>query len=197
MTPNSIQIQTRWCGRLLRHLSADAVSSSRCTVPPTVSFVYHLLRRPPWTVFPEMTGSSALPTNRSPFPATLGRLQPRQHWCCRRFSHWPLFWAQSQYLAPHVHWSVVLPQAIKPQDEIVRYIGDEHSNPQSGPRASFTTTIVSPGAVCKTNGRLNFLSGCPETCLGWRWSRTLQCQWSLSMACPVSSLPHSGCPRSL
>jgi hypothetical protein len=45
---------------------------------------------------------------------------------------------------------------MEPQDKLVRNVGDEHPNSQSAPtifsytRASFTTGIVSPGAITKS-----------------------------------------------
>jgi hypothetical protein len=58
------------------------------------------------------------------------------------------------------------------------------------------TGIVSPDAVCKTYGRLGFLSGIPQRCLAWRWLRTPRYRWSLGTVSPVSSHRQSGCPRS-
>jgi hypothetical protein len=75
-------------------------------------------------------------------------------------------------MASHVHWRIVRPQDIQPQDEFVRDLGDEHPklrmrHPKvSSPRAPFTTGIVSPDALCNTHSRLSFLSGCPTTMSG-------------------------------
>jgi hypothetical protein len=103
------ECDTRWCGCRRRHLSAGVASSSCQTISSPVVFVNDLHGRPPWTVSPEVTGFSTLPT-LPPFHTTLGRW--RRVLICRRLPHWHLFLSQSEHVAPHVHWHVVRPQGI-------------------------------------------------------------------------------------